>query len=545
MPRILTTGLDYAQIAEKRKPKWKVVVYDVRSGNFSIGDVVVGNPISSAEWRDFTDDTFVVAITEKAGNFIRQGITASSLSISILDPHGLFDPLDGDEYKWLRQKNVIRIWEGDDRIDPLEWPVTFTGELVGQAGVLRSRAVSAEGIAIITAKALSREAGLLGYKTTSSNFSEGTNYKAMATTLATDELGLDSAEIDFAGWGVHTTGHVSTQFVQEEALRSIAKIMFVDGFMPRFNGEGKLTQTSGVVTKAPRRVYDDGSMFQVIERSFSNLNGFNRVVVLGLAAEMTKILQAYQLLKSIEITTGYFASDEEIEVYWSEDHSVLVDDTELVTIVGINSGISLLGGDEDWNEIVSPQGEGTIGGILSVSTGFAPYVIVFLTAVYVVLALIPDDVLVIQGAGFTISIGRLLQAGALAVILLLMTKIGRGRYEVWGTPFEYVFLEIKAVAELDNLLIRDRNEVVIENHLIQNETNAENAAEIVLFREQARQNRRAVTMFFDLLLEPDDVFETSDGRRFMIDSVTRTLVRGEGSIWSKLDCYEVSSGVLP
>jgi hypothetical protein len=543
--RTLTTALDWAQIDEKRKPAWKIIIYDARSGTLEMSDVVLGGSFSSDQYRDFTADCFQIGIQEQAGDYAKQGIASSQVVLQILDPHGRFDPLSGDEWQWLRQGNIVRIWEGDARVPDYEWPITFTGEISGQAGVLRSRAVSPGGTALITAKAIGRESRYLQYKTISTNFSIGTQYRSMAEQLATDEMQLDAGEIDFSGWGNQQTGHATTQFIEEEPLVSIAKIMFADGYMPRFDGEGMLTQTSGLITKAPSRIYENDNQFIVVDRIYSELNGYNRIVVLGLASELTEVLQPRQLLKQVDITTGYFTNDEELTFYWSEDQSVLAKNIDFVVLKGMNDGISIFGSDEESTDIPSTQGEGTIGIVLTISTGFAPYVVIFLALIYVILAIIPDTVLAGAGGGITISVGRLIQAVSLAAVLFLMAKIGRGSYEWYGEPFEYIFEEIRRWAEIDNLQIRDRNELVVTNHLIQEASDAQSAARNTLFREQAKQNKRAVRMFWDARLEPDDVFEMADGSRIMIESISRTLVRGQSALFAELKAYDVTPGRLP
>ena len=53
-------------------------------------------------------------------------------------------------------------------------------------------------------------------------------------------MGLDLDEINFPVFASELTKHRVLQFVQESPLTSIAKIMFNDGFMPRFEGDGRL-----------------------------------------------------------------------------------------------------------------------------------------------------------------------------------------------------------------------------------------------------------------------------------------------------------------
>lgn len=540
MARTLTNALDLAQLDLERRPAFRVEVYDVRSGENTVGDIVRSltlGPLTGP--RDFSADVLQVEVDEQASDFDSTGVASSRIQLTVKDPNGLFNPRDGDESRWLRRDNVVRLYEGDARVNPDDWPVTFTGIIRGQPGYAFSRATRR---AEVTVSCSDRSLQFLKYERTSNDFGKATGYQSMATDIATDEMGLDSDEIAFAGWGTTlNTGHNTTQFVEQSPLTMIAQIMFPEGFMPRFNGEGKLTQSSGAITKAASRIYADDRLFFEIAHNLDDQTAVNRVCVIGLAANMTKIGQPTQELKTVRITTGYFAQDEEITVYWSEDKTVIAENIIFDVLRSVNGGLSFLGGGEEFTEIPAPGGQGTIGGTITVDTGFAPYIIIFLGIVYVVFAVIPDLVVLAE----TVPVGRLIQAIALAAILLLMTKIGRGEYLLKGDPFEYVFAEIRACAQVSGVSIADRNALEIDNHLVQTQAVADAIAETVLLRKQAQANSRTVSMLHDLRLEPDDVFERADGKRYMIKSIRRTLRRGAGAIVAAVNCFEVTPGVTP
>jgi len=543
MPRSMVTELDLAQLDRKRKPRWRLFVYDLRTSGDVIADVVLGNALDPDTGpREFTVEAREVQFTENASDYV-DGIGSQILDVTLTDAHGDFDPITGSEGRWIRQGNAVRLVEGDARVDEANWIPTFTGEIVGQAGVLRSRAVGS-GESWIHFRAYDRSARYFKYRRTSENFDQGTPYITMALNVAQNDMGLDSGEINFSAWGSHVTGHKSTQFVDEEPLVSIAKAMFLDGVLPYFDGEGRLTQVDGTITKAPSRVYEDFAQFQAIERPMSEDNAVNRVYVVGLSADMTEVAQPQQVLATASITTGYFTSDESFPMYFSDDQSVVAKNVELNIIKSVNGGINFLGGGEEWEEITISSGE-VIGLQISIDTGFAPYVIIFLTAIYVLLAIIPDTVITVYGTGITVSVGRLIQAVALAGILFLMTKIGRGEYEAVGEPYEYLFEEVRACAQVALTPFNERNELTIENHLVQSEANCKICATRVLLREQAKGNARAVTMFHDLVLLPDDAFETPDGRSYMIRSIQRTLSRDEQAAVATLACFETTPGVTP
>jgi hypothetical protein len=536
---------------ERRQPAWKILVYDVRSTTDTINNVVRGDALLALTGpRDFTKDVLSAVLEEVAGDFNGDGVAASTLSLTIEDPQGKFDPLltlvapTGDG-RWLRDGNVVRIIEGDARVAEADWVTTFTGELVGQAGVKRGRVARASEI---TMDAVDRTARFLRFPVTSDTFGLGATLLSIATSIAQNDMALDSSEILLGGWGAQVTGHHSTQFVEEPPLVALAHLMFPDGFMPRFTGAGKLAQTSGIITKAPARSYADSDLIQDIERPKHRIKAKNRVTVRGLSATLTKITQPFQKLAEVNITTGFFARDEEIRVTWSEDETKLAQNTRMKVLRSVNGGLLDFGATENYTE--EPKSpEGSVSGEITVGTGFAPYVVVFLTGIYVALQAIPRVVVVVSfggGGGFTIPAQDIVAASSLSVALMLMAQIGRGHYLIEGEPFEYVFQEIVATAEVQGLTNDDANVLDISNHLIQTQAVADTAAMNVLRREVAKANLRAVTMLVDLVLEPDDVFElAAESRKFMIRSQSRTLRRGAEAVVAVMECFEVTPGLVP
>lgn len=543
MPRPLSLALDHAQLSTERRPGYEVLAYDVRSGKNAVGDVVRGvdlDPLTGP--RDLTADVVSARVEEVAGDYAGDGVAASSVTLEVADPHAQLDPIanPGGDGRWLRRGNVVRLREGDLRVPREEWPTTFTGLVVGQAGVVEAREPGAR---VLTVKAVGREAGFLGFKSTSSDFALGTSYKSMVEAIAEEDMGLDTDELALGNFGAQVTGHASTQLADEPPLVHVARIMFVDGFMPRFRGDGKLSQSLGIVSKQPARAYADAALVRRIERPHSTVDPTNRVVVVGLSATREKVSQPRQVLATAEITTGYFTQDEELEVYWSDDRTLLADAPRLEVLRSVNGGLAVLGGGEFLEAIPAPI-EGTQGGRIQIATGFSPYVVVFLTAVYLTFAALPD-VVPVPGEGVTLPVGRIAQAAALSTVLLLMTRIGRGSYRVTGEPFEYVFREIRAVAKVEGLKSHEVQELVIENHLVQSQAQGDAVARDVLLREQAKGRPRIIRLVHDLALEPDDAFELVDsGRRFLVEAIRRTLRRGgEGAAEADVEAVEITAGL--
>ena len=173
MSRPLTSRLEIIQLSEERKPDYQLLVYDIGAGNITVSQIVQNQILdTNVDVRDFTADVGAIDIEETAGDFVTSGIQASKVLFSISDPFDQFDPLDNvlgtadDDNRWFRAGNVIRIKEGDEREPVADWPITFTGILVGQAG--KDFARTDPPTSTLTMRALSREHTFLKYVTTSS-----------------------------------------------------------------------------------------------------------------------------------------------------------------------------------------------------------------------------------------------------------------------------------------------------------------------------------------------------------------------------------------
>lgn len=544
--------------ATTRRPAWQLELYDVRSTTDDIGDVTVNNVSGSFPFqpltgpRDFTPDAVSVRVEEARGDYVNGGIVPTTVTVELVDPGGLLDPLRllgldpaSAEYaaeagRYLRKGNVVVLRVGDTRVDVSEWVHVFTGAIIGQAGRARGRSDGAR--SVVSFQAASREFNFSRLQRTSNPFSIGTTFLQAATTIAEEEMGLDLAEIALSGWGSQVIAHEPTQFVEETPLAMLAKLMFADGFLPRFNGRGQLTQISSTITAGSDRIYQDLSTIRRIDRPFSTVEQPSCVTVVGLDADLLKVTQPEQRLATTDITTGYFVNGEEITVFWADDQTVVAENPQARVLKSVNGGLSVLGGGEQFEFLPSPgPGGGTVGVRITVDTGFAPWLAVFLLITYVALAAVPDEVAVVA----TVPVGRIAQAAALSTALLVMTKIGRGQYEFIGTPIEYVYPEIRKRACVAGQSQFQREDVVIENHLLNTEADCTNAARETLFLLQAEENPRDVEMLHDLRLEPDDIFQVPTGQRYLINTVSYTLTRNaDNAIRASVGAFEVTSGVL-
>lgn len=533
--RKLVAPLDQIQLSQYREPAWRIEIFDTRSSvNDTINRVVRNQPLEQITGpRDFTSDVVEFNHTSVASDFAQTGVAVPSLTLMFADPgDDRFDPVrnPGGLGRFLRRGNTVRIYQGDSRVDPADWPATFTGRFVGQLGVDKNRTTGENGVAIVSIQGLGREADFINTPLTSEAFGAGTTLNFIATQIALTDMGLDSSEVEFSNWGGQVNGHLSLQFHELASLVAIANLMMPDGVMPRFNGLGILTQSLGLTTQLPSRIYSNRRLVQNLVRPFSNDQPYNCIKVLGLANVQSEIVQELQdLIVALHVTVGFFANDQEIDTFWTEDKTQLAKNIVFQVIQSANGGLSILGGGEEFVTIAAPIGTGTVGATISISTGYAPYLLIFFGLVYVVLSAIPDVVIAV-GGGVTIPIGRIIQALALAIVLILMTKIGKGEYAFKGEPFEFVYKELAGTAELPGLTSQTRKKLTLMNQVLQTQSDVNNVARIILDRQQALGSPRTTSFLPDLALEPDDVYRlpgTSGNEDYQIQSIAYTGKRSE------------------
>lgn len=537
---------------ETREPRYQVLLYDVRSTTDTMRNIVVGDELEVMTGPfDITDFVREGKILEQAGSYASNGVASTNVGLQVIDPNGVFDPLltrsdptiDG---RFFRSGNVVRIIQGDAQVDEEDWLITFTGELIGQAGHNRNRTT---GESFVTLRALSREATFINYQRTSEEFLIGTSHFEAAQSVAVNEMGLDSDELDFPSFGTQLIAHKVVQLADENPITMLAQIMFLDSIIPHFTGEGKLSAIADRATGAPGRIYVGRDHILSIVRPASDVQPPTTIVIIGLDSDLSRVNMPRQVLATLDITTGYFTPPERIQVVWKDDKTLFADNVKLKVYTSVNGGLSFLGGGESIDLIPSgdPDQIGIVGAYLIAETGFAPWLIVFFMVTYIVFAFIPDNVLTFGfGAqeGFTISIGRMIQAVALASAMLVMSKLGRGSYAFLGDPFEYVYKEIRRSAKVAGTAEFDENVLTLENAMVSSNDQADGVAFQVLFRQQAEKSPRTIAMIHDLGLEANDIFEfNDDGSRYLAHTISQTLTRDPKRAVAVINCFDVTADV--
>jgi hypothetical protein len=277
----------------------------------------------------------------------------------------------------------------------------------------------------------------------------------------------------------------------------------------------------------------------------SDIHVADTVAVKGLDFNLSKSRQPFQVVAKVDITTGFFADNEKIDAFYADDKTQLAENSQLVVIESVNGGFKSLGGGESAVAIpaINDASEGDIGMTISIDTGYAPWVAVILVATHIALASVPDGVLAF-GGGFTVSIGRLAQAISLAAGLWILNSLGRGKYEIWADPFEYVFCEIRQEAATEEAAEFSESRIEVLNHLVDDDETAIDLAREILFMEAAKLHVRNVKMASDVGLEPADTWSsTLDDRTYLITGISRTLKRDSSSLLASVTALEITSGI--
>ncbi len=552
MPRAgVPFALDRLQVASSgRRPGYIVRVYDVRSTIDTIGTIVREIPLQVLTGpRDFSAEATEVDLTEVAGDFINLGVQSALMEFTIVDKYDRFNPVKllGDptgDGRWLRAGNVVRLLVGDDSVDTADWPVIFTGTLLGVPGISNARS---SGRRQIKLSAAGREAAFVNLETTTPDFGINTTHLTMAQDVAEIVMGLDADEIDFFAFGANTTAHISTQLALQSPMAHLAQILMIDGFMPIFDGEGKLTQTLANIAGLPDRTYDN--LDTVIDLGYPSSNEAvtEFVQVEGLDSTMHEMKQPIQDLAEVQITTGYFAQNEEFDVFFSDDRTAIAEDLQFKVLRSVNGALNF-GGSESFSAIPAPDGLGGFLGVeITVSTGFAGALLINIVVGYVAAAWVPDTVLA-AFVGETLPVGRAFQAIILVAILLIMTQIGRLHVLIRGAPTENVFPVITGEALLTPAISEQPQPVVVVNHLINTQALADTLAQEFLFRQIVRSLPRNLTMLDDIVVIPNDIMELPDAelgpRRFLANTIARRYRRGELP-QMVVSGFETTAGLLP
>ena len=112
-------------------------------------------------------------------------------------------------------------------------------------------------------------------------------------------------------------------------------------------------------------------------------------------------------------------------------------------------------------------------------------------------------------------------------IMLIMMSLGSAQYEIWGTPYDYAYVQEESLAIEDGLNYWQENEKQISNNFLGSYDQADSLAVTELIWEKSNSYPRQLIIDDDLALEMGDIVLLPDGRKFLITNLTKKMQRGE------------------
>ncbi len=431
---------------------------------------------------------------------------------------------------------IVRILIGDRRVVRADWTPIFTGTFRGRPGDdPGTRSTTTEGL---TATAYGREERFMSMAPiTTDSFPGPVDVGQIAYEIARGPMGLGQNEILFGAMGFQTL-HVTNQIVGLPPLQALYECMFPAGKKPKFDAMGCLTAVDVNLDKPAVRIYSNlSTVVHSVIATPNDVEVNNQVILRGLDHVMTKVVQDAQLLSSVPITTGFFDSSFDRAEYYSQDHTQRAQDTY------VNTKKKIKWAKAKWTEVDEFHGR------LSIDTHYLAAVREIIFGVYLAAqaSIIAIDlyfqeqtgavglVVSIFGAEVEIALATLRAAlqttaqVALAGLLWAMNYIGNGEYEIWGSPFEYVYQELVSDNRLVGLDASELRAYDYRNDFISQMSDLDTIGRERLRREMAKNQTYEIKLLDDPLLEVDDVIEI-DGSRYYITTTDRTLQRGGDQI---------------
>jgi hypothetical protein len=496
----------------KRRPAYKILAYSPKLDDMSA--VVCGD--AQQEPLDLTQYCSGI------------GLSTGRLTFTLEDKDAMFHPDFGQFGDYLSDRAIIRFVEGDEGLDESEWTNTFTGQIQGQIGWRKSRR-STTLEAKVSAYSRENNQSWKRRSITTKMYTAGTEAGLMLRDICTHFMGMREQEIRVPSTLGLQLKHSVSQLVQVAPWDAVTTILEAVGRVPFFDGDGRLSCYSKSFSDPVAVVFADWKPVLDYEVPEYASEAINKIRVVFLDSSLSEVEGTYQMLGSAQATAGFFIPSIKLDCWWGDDHkqrakgTTMVVKQSVVTQVGRMASIGNFGAQwalEDYEEIDAFHGRVTI-----TVPWYTPALFGAALAEYLVAAYLGDVSL--PFGGMTIPVGRIMEALCLIQVLGMMMCIGTGQYEIWGTPYDYVYLEKQSIAIECNLPYWLENERQIKNDLLGTQEQADAIALLELIWEKSRSFPRKMVIKDDPRLEVGDMIRTSDGLKFFITDITKDLGRGD------------------
>ncbi len=541
MSRELLAGSVLNEIAgsTERWPDWRVVVHNPRQTTFNqVADGSVRVPpldisayVEIVRYRQNVgfENSNNPTLTMATFRFHRNPITSENLRRGLIE-NGV----------------IVQIFQGDLRVKREDYQLVFTGTFRGTPG--DDPGTPAQLTEGMEASAYGREQRFLEMPPiTTDVFPADTDVGQIALAVATKAMGLGQDEIRFGAQGFRVR-HVSNQVVETNCLDALWQILFCVGKKPSFDAQGRLVAVDVSLDKPAARIFSAGDVTVESRQAQPNDVETNNLVHLqGLSSILSKAKQSTQLLESIDVVTGFFDELYKKSIYYSQDRTQRAEDTYATARKRIWFSA------HEWTE------KDEFHGVLSIDTHYLFYARATIFALYLAteLAIASIDYFFQADSGVTGLITSFVTATAaedtlaterlalkiasqvaLAGLLWSMNFIGRGTYEIFGDPFEFIYQVLETKAKLPGLSIDEIRTAEFRNDFLSTMDELDARAKELLRRELVKNQLYQISLMDDPLLEVDDVIELSSGERFYILTIDKTLQRNQKATMT-LSCWKI------
>lgn len=526
----------------RRRPAYKIYAWDPATVTIS--------QIASATSNLSSSIPMPMDITPYASEI---SWSDDQLSFTMVDPRNLFHPDTGAYRNYLGDGAVLRLVEGDEVLPEADWVTSFTGQIHGQVGWKKAR-YSTSVTAKVSVYGRAQTQAFKRRKITTREYSVGTDLGIALYDICETFMGLTQAEVRIPFTLGRQFKHMVNQLSQVSPWEGISSLLEVVCYQPYFDGEGKLTYVNKSLQRPMAKALANYVSCVELEVPENSQDGINKVKVVFLDAQLERVNSSYQKLGDAQVTTGFFSMHERLECWWSDDHKQRADGTTMDVFKSVNSGLLPVG-------IESYEQKDEFHGEIEVAISvWVPILATVMALAYVAAALIPDETMPIKSStlipvvvtvdpvthtgttwgpvvvdqitptpicGFTIPWGRVIQAAAMLSIMLIQMSIGSAQYEIWGTPYDYAYLEKTSIAMEDGLDYWLENEKEIKNDFIGTHDQADIIAVTELIWEKCLSKPRKITIEDDPSLEVGDIIGIPDGRKILIAGLSKKIKRGE------------------
>lgn len=488
------------------RPKWKLLSF---------------NPVTDT-WGEIIDGTYGQTPVDLTPYVMKIEHNFDRIQVTLSDDASLaFHPDAGALRAALGPGRVIRLKEGFEELSESEWLWTFSGEVGGTYSWSFQRGQNI--VAQFTAYSRGNNQAWKRRNVTSRDFTIGSDWSSMFHNIAQDLMLLTPSEINVPiPWGVIFDKH-HNQVVNYPPWDALEQLTMSIKARPWFNGNGQLSVYSTDQARTTLVLTDDRYL-RKYESKGSTADTVNKVILTYLSDTLSRVDGPDQILGSATVTAGFFKREFDIPVFYSDERKTRCDNPRFIVKTSANAGLISF-----CSESMTQNDEFSSTVHVEVSV-WAPVLATSLLAMYLALAFFPIDIGVAEGLLVNVvqvinPFGRIAQAVVLIGILFIMMCIGTGQYEIWGTPYEMVYLEEQAIAIKAGTEFWQERERTIRNDFISTADHAQALAVNELHYEVMKANPRVLLLRYDPRLEPGDIIQLSSSVKVWIEDVARVLTR--------------------